>query len=242
MSKTNNFICCAINGLLLKLLVFIAKMEYNSLEESAELTSSSVTRLMAFPIDRYLIYENDIDAPIEKLFQGELLLDYNIEYYSNLKNSLKTDLTLNEFINIYSFTRTLPKDRLVEKVLSSTYIEKPNLLDEELMDLTFDSQLSRERMNIAILNGTSISGVASYGSRVIKNMGGRVVAVGNTNNDYEDTVLITNSPTAESTKLLKKIFKIENVLLDSEAHNFRESEIDRADITIIFGLDFAKSL
>ena len=130
----------------------------------------------------------------------------------------------------------------MHKELSNTYIENPGLLDEELLDLTFDSIISREKKSIAILNGTSISGVANYGSRLVNNIGGRVVAVGNTQNDYEKSVIISDDPTTESTQILQKIFKIENIISDFEAGKFNESEIDRSDITIIFGLDFAKSL
>jgi hypothetical protein len=121
-------------------------------------------------------------------------------------------------------------------------LENSNIIDEEFMDLTFDSELSNEKKNIAVLNGSVEPGVAGFGARVIKNFGGRVVAVGNTKNTYEESTIITDDPISESTRIISQIFGIERIVLYSEAHNFPENEINRSDVTVILGIDFASSL
>ena len=105
--------------------------------------------------------------------------------------------------------------------------------------LRFDLVLSKEKKSIAVLNGTDQSGVASFGTRVIRNFGGRVVATGNTNESYEESILIVDDPTSESTRIISEIFGIKNIILYSDIRGFSESEINRSDMTIIFGLDFA---
>ena len=105
----------------------------------------------------------------------------------HFKESVRTNLTLRELFDIYSFTRSLPQDRILKRNVSGTYLDNPHLLDEEFQDLTFDSTLSKEKKSIAVLNGTNVPGVAKFASRVIKNAGGRVVAVGNTKETYEES-------------------------------------------------------
>lgn len=214
----------------------------DNFSKSAELVSISIKKLFAFPVDRYLIVQGRGEEALISLLNGDLQLDKNNLNLDELKESVKTNLSLRELFDIYNFSRSLPEDRVVEKEINRTYLDNNSLLDEELKDLTFNTQLSKEQKSLAVLNGSGIPGVAAYGARMIENYGGRVVAVGNAERSYEKSVIITDDSMSESTRIVSNLFGIDNIVLKSNFHDFRESEIDRSDITVILGLDFVGSL
>lgn len=214
----------------------------DSMSESAELISRALFKLMAFPVDRYLVVESDMSDLLVNLLEGALSLPDNDTELLALKDKVKTNMSFRELLDSYSFSSTLPRDRVIRKDYSDSYAENHLLLDEEFMDITFDSAFSNEKKSVAILNGSGAPGIASFSARVVKNIGGRVVAVGNTATSYEKSVIIADDLTTESTRILKNIFDIEEIVLDSEAREFDESEISRSDVTIILGIDFANTL
>lgn len=219
----------------------LGSLHQKELTECSRLLADSIFKLLAFPVDRYILVESGGENFFRALFAGNFSLSDERELWI-LKELVRTDHDVRELFGIYKFVNSLPKDRILHKEVGKTYLASPNLIDEEFMDLTFDLELSKEKKNIAVLNGSNESGVASFGARVIKNFGGRVVAVGNTRETYENSLIITDDATSESTRIMAQIFNIERIILYSEAHNFPESEINRSDITVIFGLDFATSL
>ena len=219
----------------------LGNLNGQNLDISSKLLSDSIFKLLAFPVDRYVLTERDGEVFARSLFEGKFIFS-NEEEIWQLKDSVKTNHTLKEFYDIYKFSNSLPQDRILKKQIGRPYLENPRLVDEEFMDLTFDSILSREKKNVSVLNGSGKTGVASFGARVVKNLGGRVVAVSNTKEIHEESIIITDDLTAESMRILAQIFEIEQVILYSEARDFPESEISRSDITLIFGIDFAESL
>jgi hypothetical protein len=220
----------------------LGNLKDNNLSEGAELVSRSVEKLFAFPVDRYLVVEGRGEEALVSLLNGKLLLNKENFNLDELKESVKTNLSLREFFDLYNLSRSLPGDRIIEKDLSQTYLDSPSLLDEELRDLTFDTELSKEQKSLAVLNGSSSPGVAAYGSRLLENYGGRVVAVSNASKQYDKSIIITDDTMSESTRIVSRLFGIENIVLKSNLQDFSETEIDRSDITVILGLDFARSL
>lgn len=219
----------------------LGSMDEGGLEHGAEIITRSIFKLMAFPVDRYMLVEEGIDAMAQDFYRGKINVDFKSDVRV-LKDMVRTDHSLGELIDIYKFANSLPEDRVLENELGDTYIANPTILDEELMDITFDSILSREKKSVAVLNGSGQSGVAGFGSRVIRNLGGRVVATSNTNKDYENSFIVVDDIASESTRIIAQIFGIENIVMYSDLRGFDENEVSRSDITIIFGLDFAGSL
>lgn len=213
----------------------------DDLYQSSELFSKSIFKMLAFPVDRYILVESSGENFYRGIFSGSFYLN-EVSELEYLKDMIRTNMDISQLYKIYTFTKSLPEDRILKKELGDTYLENSNIIDEEFMDLTFDSELSNEKKNIAVLNGSVEPGVAGFGARVIKNFGGRVVAVGNTKNTYEKSTIITDDPISESTRIISQIFGIERIVLYSEAHNFPENEINRSDVTVILGIDFASSL
>lgn len=211
-------------------------------EESAEILSSAIFKHFAFPIDRYLIVEDEAFSTVCGLFKGGVNIPTSEIALGELKASIRTNLSIRELFDIYSFTSSLPQDRVMDKQIGETYLENPTLLDEEFKDITFDTEFSSELKTISVLNGSDYKGVASICSRAIKNIGGRVVAVANTNEIYEKSVIIAENPNSVSVAKLKNMLGIDNVIIKSSASDYDESEILRSDITVILGVDFAEAM
>ena len=208
----------------------------------ANLVNLSILKLFGFPVDRFVLVDHSYEQYLDNLVNGETafsMLDIDL---SKFKSSLKTNLTLKEFADLYKFSNSLPYDRIVKKTLTESYIENTSLIDDELLDVTFSGNISKENLSIAVLNGTTESGVANFGARVVRNMGGRVVAVGNAYNDHVKSLIIANDPSSNTVRLLAHALNIEDVLSIEDASDYIESEISRADMTIIVGLDLALSL
>ncbi len=220
----------------------IGKMDNSELCVGAKVAVDSLFKLMAYPVDRYVLVEERTAPLIDGVLNGELQAKAIESELFLIKDSIKTNMSLRELFDAYSFAMSLPRDRVITKEYSISYSENPLLLDEEFMDITFDTELSREEKSISILNASDSSGVATLGARVVKNLSGRIVSVGNASSTREKGVIITDDLTSETTRTLMNVFNIEEVLLDSDAGEFNESEISRSDVTVILGIDFTISM
>ena len=156
----------------------------------------------------------------------------SFDLIKDLGSKLKTNLSLSELSHISNFTSSLSKN---------DYIEGSKNYDEDIKDLTFDSKSAIEKKNVAILNGTNTSGIAWYGKRIAENMGIRVIASGNAFGKYDESMIIADTLDSQTVGYLKRFFNINKVVL-KENSDVNESVINRADITIIIGLDKSNNL
>lgn len=213
-----------------------------STEKGMELINKSILKLFAFPVDRYIMADEKGAELMEPLLLGKINIGDTISQLDVIRDRISTNFSLRELFDLYSFTASLPKDRLFKKEVTPGYLENTLLLDEELRDLTFDLALSNEKKSIAVLNGSGVPGIAGFGSRIVQNYGGRVVAVGNSSRTYEKSVLIVDDMDSESTRIIRNLFDLNEVIVVSQAGDYPENEINRSDITLIIGLDIAHSL
>jgi hypothetical protein len=207
------------------------------------LISRTLFKVFGFKPDKFVLIENKLKSDFDDYWSGgELFSLLDSDHLTSFPQSLKTDLDLKEFLEINKFLNSLPSDRFIEKFLTSSYVENENLLDEEFRDITFESKLSTEKKDIAVLNGTEYSGVASFGARVVRNFGGRIVAIGNSNELHRETILVVDSKESSTVRELSYIFDNPKVIEHSEAPQYTESEFDRADIVLILGFDFVERM
>ncbi len=226
-----------------KLLGLELSLQNGNFELGIDYTNKAFSNLFGFSTDRYIVVDNTLAEELNAFFtDGGLLISSNIDFLNKLNTSLKTDMTLNEVYYIYKYINSLPADRLVHSTLTESYLTTRDTLDEELRELTLDSAMSLETKSIAVLNGTQTTGVATFGARVVKNMGGRVIAEANASKTYDNSVLIVDDTSSETTKALQRFFAIDQVLQKEQAYSFNENEIDRADVILILGLDIADSM
>src|SRR3989344_827480 len=150
-----------------------------------DLVNSSIKKLVGINVDRYVLTYGEFDREINEVLNGKNPLEYvSFDTIKNLGLKFKTNLSLSELSHISNFSSSLSKD---------DFISGFEAYDENIRELTFDSEIAIEKKNIAILNGSEISGVAWYGTRIAENMGIRVIASGNASGKYDESVIVTDS-------------------------------------------------
>lgn len=226
-----------------KMLALGALNSENALVSGTDLINRSIFKLFGFKVDRFLLIDSSQEEFFNNLLrEGGNINLFNLKSVTNFQNTLLTNLSLREFNNLLSFIASLPQDRIVYNVQTPKSFNNTTLFDETIKEETYESYVAKEAKNIAILNGTNYNGLATFGSRVVKNIGGRVVGVSNTDKFYDKSVIVAEDPNSQTAAFLSRVFKIPNVVDKEKARSFNENEIDRADITVIFGFDTSGDL
>lgn len=223
-------------------LVTLGMIDSGNIADGSQFVSNTLKVKFAHRIDRYLIVEEGVSLPILEAFKnGKSSGLLSSEILSGLLLNSHTNLRVNEFYDLYTFVNGLPFDRFITHTLTLDQLSTNEYLDAVLRDLTFDSKVSLEQSSVAVLNGTNISGVATFGSRVLENIGAHVISVDNTRDTYHESVLVVSDVDLAVVKEIQRFFNIKKVLTRSE---FTGNEIvaDRADVTLIMGFDIANSL
>lgn len=220
----------------------LGMMGDENLNSGADLLVSTLEKDFAFNVDRYMVVDDDVIGPILDTFvygQGNSLL--NTEILGSLATSINTNITISEFYNLFTFVRSLREDRFIVNKGYNNYFEDLESLDESIRDITFDSLVSNEKASVGVLNGSEVSGVANFASRVVKNVGGHVISADNASRLYEKSILVVESTDLAVVKEIQKFFNIENVVLKGRG-GVNESISDRVDVTLIVGFDIAERL
>ncbi len=204
-------------------------------EGSAELAQMSIQKLLGVTVDRYILISGTAAEKLEAwLANGSSSLFLQLDLLQNLPGSFKTNTTLAELSTIISLARELEKKQY-------TFYDASDF-DEFLREQTFNSAIAAEKKSVAILNGTDIAGMAAFGGRVVENIGGRSIALGNTVEIYDESTLVVDDPSSETVAYLARFFGITNIIHKKDALNLLESVVDRADITLILGFDISGKL
>lgn len=202
-----------------------------------EYLRATLRNLTGYSIDKYVLVDKDVAEEATELLSSKSGASLsNILSLRSKTDLMRTNLSLAEIYEFYSLVATLPVERYMSKTFDF------NTIDKEIYDLTIDSVVSREGKNVSILNGSPLAGVATFGSRVVQNMGSRVVAINNTNALYEQSYLIVDDPNSETVKEIQKAFKFKNVVLKTQNAVVNEEEVARSDIILVFGVDMASTL
>ena len=225
-----------------KVLALAALNSSDPFKDGPGILKNSILKIFGFKVDKFLISSKKSSYLFNDLLGNGSFLDLlRLKEFSELSGEFKTDLSLEEFYDLFTLVKSIPNDRLFTKELTAEDLSNPSTLDTILEDIGVDSFVSTESKSISILNGTNISGVASLGARVVKNMGGRVVALGNADRTYSTSIIVADDPDSETCKLLSRVFNIKNVVAKSE-NSIQEHEVDRSDIVVIMGFDTTEEL
>ncbi len=223
-------------------LISLGMLDSDDVLDGADFVKRNLEVKFAHSIDRYLILENDISNSVLDSFKtGKSSGLLNSEVISNLLLNSLTDLRVREFYDLYTFVNGLPSDRFISHLLSEDTLSDSNYIDAVIRDISFDSKVSLEQSSVAVLNGTNISGTATYGSRVLENLGAHVISVANAKETYHESILVVSDPNLAVVKEIQRFFKINKVLSKSEFTG-NEGVADRADVTLIIGFDIANAL
>jgi len=212
----------------------------------AEAISRSVFKLFGFKVDKFVVTDTRYEEFFDAVWRnGGILNMMKMKNVTSLGDHLKTNMDIREFYGMTSFVSSLPGENIIiERNLTPKNFSNTDTFDAFIREFTLDSILFKEKKNIAVLNGTNYSGLASFGSRVIKNFGGRVVATQNTIKTYDKSLIVTDDAASETALFLSRVFRIPNIISKSEAqsHSIMENEIDRSDIVVILGFDTSGDL
>jgi hypothetical protein len=205
----------------------------SSMEESGinpDLALRTIEDLFAHKIDRYVVVGSDLHTQMSGFWNDGVCKDVlKFDTLKLMNSSLKTDMSFSEYYDIYRFYKSLPAGNLVKYGTSN--------LDVHVREINIESRVALERKSVAVLNGTDLPGLASFGARVVENLGARVVSVGNADTNYESSMLVGDFPDSLTAQKIMDFFDIDETLPKESALFIEDSEVTRADITLIFGVD-----
>lgn len=117
---------------------------------------------------------------------------------------------------------------------STAFVADSELLDKLSKSLFSQTEIMEEGLSIAVLNATYHQGLGAGVARIIRNMGGDVVAVSDSLHSQEDsTIIVSDEQLLESiaVKIFAKTLLINNLLKG-------ETSQQRADILVVVGEDY----
>ncbi|MFH1833269.1 MAG: LytR C-terminal domain-containing protein [Candidatus Levyibacteriota bacterium] len=188
--------------------------------EGESISLSTIGRRFKIPIDGFVkIQSNEKmeDEGFDSLFKSALL------------GRADTKLTAIDIARLWLFSKTVSKSLVTNKNFLNTSEISDEEIDEISSSLFNDEVVAREKISIAIINGTNVLGFGNRLARLISNIGGNVVSV--SSKEFLENSEITYTKNASSTNTLKRL----NQIL-----GFRKSESEKAeiaDITIRIGKD-----
>jgi hypothetical protein len=210
-------------------------------KQGIELVVKSASYILGAPIEGYLLVDGTGLKELDQLFSGcggfkEYLSFRNItrlpRFVGLTHQYLQTNLTLSELVRAIYYVWQVRSDRVTTVDLGSELVGDQAALDAFTGPLLKDANFTTERLKIQILNGTLEPGLASFAARVVKNMGGEVVRVGNhERQDLTKGFLVLDESGSYTAKRLAHVFGV----VDSRPP--RSSVEKRADITVVLGLE-----
>jgi hypothetical protein len=206
-------------------------------DSKTALLIESVTKMLNFHVDRYIISTEDAFNSVQKsVFDKDLgyLLPWQ---YNKLSRDVETNLAPRE---IYQFT-------LFTRGLRSSDLEVVNLTDfadlnQKIRDITLSGEVAKESLGLVILNGTGVSNMAKGVSDACQNMGIRVALTANAENDYQNSYLITDDATSATARYILEYFPELKVMDKRSASSTGEDAVNRGELTIILGFDIQDRL
>ncbi|MBI2414784.1 hypothetical protein HYV31_03035 [candidate division WWE3 bacterium] len=220
----------------------IGALDGKDLTSGITLLKNLVKRDFGFNVDKVLVVNKDIAPQVFSLFEsGQNGNLFDLDILSGIAFNSINDLQMSEMYELYTFVHGLTSDRFITHDDGIDHFMLEDFTDKILRDLTFDSAVAREEKSFAIMNGTNISGVATFGTRLVKNIGGHVIATESTETSYAKSVLVADGVELASVKALMRFFNIEKVISKNDYHG-EEAIANRADVMLIVGFDIAETL
>jgi anionic cell wall polymer biosynthesis LytR-Cps2A-Psr (LCP) family protein len=210
-------------------------------QQGIELAVKNASYLLGVPIEGYFLVDSAGLEELNQLFGDcgslkEYLSIGNITLLPRVvglaHQYLRTNLTLSELVRVVYYVWRVRSDKITIIDLDSELVADSATLDEITRPLLEDANFATERLKIQILNGTLKPGLASFAARVVQNMGGEVVRVGNhERQDLTKGFLVLNESGSYTARRLAHVFGV----VDSRSP--RSSVEKRADITVVLGLE-----
>lgn len=211
---------------------FIMSIEKNL----KQITIIDVPNVKGSLLEKSLLWGIPIDAQIESgnlnsrdIFSlnqifSQIFKPWNYKYHG---------MNMLDGLRITFFSSSIPRKNIKYlKIAVSKDGEISGATSDQIYEAFKDSQVLDDQKSIEIVNSTSITGLAGFLGRVLKNLGGNVVSIrSGEERDFSSVEAISNSET------LKRISRVTEI----------NSHVDQnfssvADIQIILGKDFGKKI
>lgn len=211
----------------------------------------SLSRLVGLPLDGIIIKEGSPETAegiISSLRKNQLA-------FLGLSSSLKSNVSTWELLTLGKFISSVRSDKVISLDLAKSTITESKLLpdssrvlgidtiqlDSFIRSNLADTAFTDENATIAILNATDHPGLAQYASRMVTNMGGTVIFMGNTESLQAKSLVISTGQDPASYQITQK--RLEEVFApwcqkDLCSSNDPKVVNSRSQIAIILGEDF----
>jgi hypothetical protein len=204
--------------------------EDDAISGGIKFVNNAVFKLFAFPVDRYVYIDESSAWGWEGLFKYGQFWPLLLE---GRGDGSHTNAKLDELYSLSKFIQSLPEDRAVTATLDETLFSG---MDEAFREITIGSKFAQEAKSIAVLNATNTSGVASFGARVINNLGGRVVSIDNSDNKFAEDFIVSDDPEDYTVVAMSRAFGISKIINKESAKQYvTDNQLYRADILLILG-------
>ncbi len=223
------------------------------------LLAETVQELLGIPVDGWVgpddinsewtvaNTKNDITDLKNKLTSLTVLL--NPKQIINLKKNVQTNLSIFDLARFWYSARSVRFDKIIFVDLEKTpalatlsladgsqaLTADTSLIDKEIKDLYKDNRIVDEHLLIEVLNGTDKPGLANRIARLIVNLGGTVVSIGNISKPVKNCQLSGDSQALQS-------FTSQRIALVFNCQTVPATENLRADLQILIGEDYWQRL
>lgn len=211
----------------------------------------SLSRLVGLPVDGIIIKEGGVETAediISSLRKNQLA-------FWGISQKIKSNVSTWELITLGQFIASIRPDKVVSLDLAKSTITESKLLpdssrvlgidtiqlDSFIRDRLADAAFIDENATIAVLNATSHPGLANFASRMITNMGGTVVFLGNSESLQDKTMVIDRGEDSQNIQITRK--RLEEVFApwcQKESCSSVDPKVttSRAQIVVVLGEDF----
>jgi len=212
--------------------------EINAAEGGVGVMAQEVQNLLGIPIDGYLVIDRAGRQELSSLFPDvsgvkEALVFPTLlklpQVWMVIQSSAKISLDITGIARAVWYLLQVRIDRIADLTLTPELLDDSDSLDRRISPFFRDDQLAAEHLKIQVLNGSGKIGLAASAARVVRNIGGEVIRVGNCERqDLVKGYLLMESG-SYTTSRLARIFGV------SDSRPPREGSESRANITLILG-------
>lgn len=197
-------------------------------KKGGEVLLLSAQEFFAAPVDAWI-----------KIPPGHLNIDDEVSAKRQLTNLFqnikRSNLTFLDRVRLWWQIRQVRADKVISLRLPSDELTAENI-DSLLSSYLTEEEIREESLKIGILNSTGESGLGNRVGRLINNLGGAVIEIGNQDQELDHCLIKTKKENLNKKTVgrLRKIFSCqleENDLLES-----------RVDVIFIVGRDYWQKL
>lgn len=205
-----------------------------------QLVEGSLQAFLGLPVEGFLV---------NKEAKGEKS-DVTNSLALALKGEAETNLTVWDLLRLWWQTKRIRTDKLTLFDMSQTSASKqvlladgsqaveidPQKLEKIINDYFKDDDLANEDLSIAVLNSTSFPGLAQKAARLVENIGGRVVTIG----DWPDLVKKCQIRSKKSNQKSYTVQKLTKTFSCQWEEGSKSEQ--RAEAVLILGEDYWSKL